>query len=114
MAKKNQFKKDVDSLRDDAAGVMEELSDIAKSLKETGKEWSKEIREEMGDRLDRDIETIKRKLNELEDQSREYLEMADEHVRTNPYYYIAGSMGLGVLLGKLLGRGARSEGASKS
>jgi ElaB/YqjD/DUF883 family membrane-anchored ribosome-binding protein len=108
MEKSTEVRRDVDNLKDDATSVMAELSEIARSLRETGKEWTKELRDELGNRIDRDVETIKRKLGEIEELSKEYLTSADRHVRTNPYYYIAGSLGLGVLIGKFFLRSSRN------
>lgn len=103
MSPKTEPTKDrVQTLQADAAKMLDDLSSISAKLKDVGKAKAEELSSEAVQQLHEQLKTLQDKLGTLSKDSGEVLAQIDKSVRANPYVYIAGALGVGLLLGKAL------------
>ncbi len=103
MSPKTEPTKDrVQTLQADAAKMLDDLSAISSRLKDAGKSKAEELSGEAVTQLNEQLKVLQEKLGSLSKDSGEVLAQIDKSVRANPYLYIAGALGVGLLLGKAL------------
>ncbi len=88
------------AMKSDASAVMAELTELSRKLKEIGKTHAGEIKEETLSELHKQLGNIQQRVGALAGDSKETIAALDKSVRANPYLWIAGALGLGLLLGK--------------
>lgn len=96
------YKEELESLRSEANRVVKDISTLSSSMAELGKNTSKDLSDKVNRKADAEMKMLRQRLESIEDKIKEYSQTVDGHVRSNPYLYIFGSLGLGALLGKLL------------
>lgn len=96
-----KLKSEIETLKEDASKLVSDMSSLSKTIGSVGKEKSGEMADEISKRAEIDLNTIKKRMHELEERGKEYSATVDAHVKQNPYLYILGFLGLGLLLGKL-------------
>lgn len=95
-------KERVQTLQADAAKMLDDLSTISAKLKDVGKQKAEELSSEAVAQLQEQLKTLQEKLGTLSKDSEQVLQAIDKSVRANPYLYIAGALGVGILVGKAL------------
>lgn len=115
MASSSRLQKDLESLREEIAGLRQEQARL-KTRVSASKSDAAERFGSIRDELAGTIETIRRKLaegadeavgevgdqlNELRDLANEYSGRAEKTVATHPYAALAGALALGYLIGRL-------------
>lgn len=101
MASAAKYKEHLKLLHDEASKVIDDLSSLSKVIADVGDKTSQEAQEDVGEYLEKEIANLQERMTQLNQKVRESAKIADDHVRTNPYLYILGSLGLGFLLGKI-------------
>lgn len=99
----------VAALQEDATRVLREISDLSAKLRAIGKEKMTEVSDETVTLLKQSLADLEEKAATLNLESRKMLEGLDKKVRANPYMFILGALGIGVLLGKLMGSQGRRQ-----
>jgi ElaB/YqjD/DUF883 family membrane-anchored ribosome-binding protein len=105
--KKKNFKHDLKLISEEASKVISELSNLGKTLVETGGDQTKDVKENLDSFVSEQIDNLKESLKSMQSMITENAKVADEHIRTNPYWYILGTLGLGFVLGKVLAQYSR-------
>jgi ElaB/YqjD/DUF883 family membrane-anchored ribosome-binding protein len=95
-------KERVDALQADAAKMLDDLSSLSAKLKEVGKAKAEELGGEAITQLNDQLKILQEKLGTLSKDSEQLLAQVDKSVKAHPYVYIAGALGLGIILGKAL------------
>lgn len=90
----------VKSLQKDASRVLQEISDLSSKLREVGASKLEEVSSETVAILQRQLAELEAKTAGLNIEGRKILGNLDKSVKANPYLYILGALGLGLLLGK--------------
>lgn len=102
-----KLKSEIEMLRRDASKIVSDISSLSKTVGTVGKEKSQEVAEEVSKRAEMELNALRERMSVLEERSREYAKALDSSVKQNPYIYILGFLGLGLLLGKLGASGNR-------
>lgn len=102
MAVKQRFKHDLKLISDEASKFMDDLSNLGKVLAEAGEDQVKETKENIEEYFTTQFAELKERMLVLKNKVSESAKVADAHVHTNPYPYILGSLGIGLLLGKII------------
>jgi ElaB/YqjD/DUF883 family membrane-anchored ribosome-binding protein len=89
-------------LEADASQVMRELAELSAQLKDVARDQVGELSKDAAAQLDEQLKGLQARVQALGADSQQLLATVDKSVRANPYLYIAGALGLGVLLGKAL------------
>jgi ElaB/YqjD/DUF883 family membrane-anchored ribosome-binding protein len=89
----------IKSLEKDAAALMAELSRLSEKLKAAASAGA-DTAQAGASALADELRTLESRVSVLSSESRKALTQLDQSVRTNPYLYILGALGLGFLLGK--------------
>ncbi len=92
----------VQAIEADAEKMMQDLSALSAKLKAVGKAKAEELSSDAVSALNDQLKTLQDKLGGLTKDSEQIIGQLDKSVRANPYLYIAGALGLGLLLGKIL------------
>ncbi len=100
--KSEPTKERVQTLQADAARMLDDLSELSAKLKDVGKAKAEELGNEAVAQWNEQLKTLQEKLSSLSKDSEQALAQVDKSVRANPYLYIIGALGLGLLLGKVL------------
>ena len=90
----------VAGLEADAAKMMSELDGLMSKIRDLGNAKPGEVKEAAAAALKEQMRALQDKLGTLAKDHEETLAKIDKSVRANPYLYIVGALGLGVLLGK--------------
>lgn len=101
-AKSEPTKERVQTLQADAAKMLEDLSSLSNRLKEVGKAKAEDLGNEAVSQLNEQLKVLQEKMGSLSKDSEQLLSQIDKSVKANPYLYIAGALGLGIILGKVL------------
>jgi ElaB/YqjD/DUF883 family membrane-anchored ribosome-binding protein len=88
------------ALRKDAAQIVSDITQLTEQIASSGADLTKEIKSEMASKLHAQMEAITLHLKELNVSLKAVSQKADAHVKTHPYAYILGALGLGFLLAK--------------
>ena len=104
MATQMKLNNDFKMIQDEASKVIEDLSHLGRVLAEVGGEQSRAVKENFGEAIQEEIASLKSRIRALNGQIVERSKAADKHVHANPYPYMLGSLGMGLLLGKMLSR----------
>lgn len=88
------------ALRKDAAQIVTDITQLTEQMATTGAEFSKELKGDIAAKLEAQMQAISLHLKELNESLKVASKKADEHVKTHPYTYILGALGLGFLLAK--------------
>jgi ElaB/YqjD/DUF883 family membrane-anchored ribosome-binding protein len=89
------------ALRKDAAQMVQDLSELTGKLAETGKDFTGEIKDDLVQQLDKQLQELSTRMKSLGDEVKADSQKVDQHLREHPYGYILGAVGLGFLLGKI-------------
>jgi ElaB/YqjD/DUF883 family membrane-anchored ribosome-binding protein len=89
------------ALRKDAAQMVQDLTELTEKLAVSGKDYTKEVKEEVLQRIDTQMHELSSRMKELGDDIKAGSAKVDLHVKSHPYAYILGAVGLGFLLGKV-------------
>ena len=92
----------VSGLEADATKMMKELDGLVGKIRELGKAKPDEIKDAAVSTLTEQMKALQQKLGALSQEHQETLAKVDKSVRANPYLFILGALGLGVLLGKAM------------
>ena len=96
----SQTKDKVTALQQDASRVLKEISELSVRLREVGKEKMGEVSDDTVSMLKKQLSALQAQASNISEESKELLKSVDKSVRANPYTYILGALGLGLLLGK--------------
>ena len=88
------------ALRKDAAQIVSDITQLTEQFASSGAELSKEIKSEVLEKLNVQMQAISLHLKELNESVKSATQKADTHVKMHPYAYILGALGLGFLLAK--------------
>jgi len=99
---KPKLKNEIETLREDASKIVSDISSLSKTMGSASKEKSQQIAESISKQAEEELKILRTRMRELEERSKKYAKVVDQHVKQNPYLYILGFLGMGVLLGKLL------------
>lgn len=102
MATNPKFVDDIEELKTDASKVLTDISKLSRSIPEAGKASAVGLSQDAMKTVEASIAEIQGRLTELSDQLGKQVKKADKNVHENPYLYMAGAVGVGFLLGKLL------------
>lgn len=102
MTSSPEFQANLGNLETDAANMLKDLSELTAKLKEVGKQQASQLRDEALAHLSQEFQALQGRLLSLTGDSQKLMTQIDKSVRANPYVYIAGALGLGVLVGKAL------------
>jgi ElaB/YqjD/DUF883 family membrane-anchored ribosome-binding protein len=105
----NIAKERVESLQADASRVLREISDLSAKLRDVSKEKMAEVSDETVSLLKQSLADLEERAASLNIEGRKLLGELDKKVRANPYMFILGALGLGVLLGKWVGSQDRRQ-----
>ncbi len=97
----SQTQDKVSALQQDASRVLKEISELSVRLREVGKEKISEVSDDTVTMLKKQLSALQAQASNLSEDSKELLAGIDKNVRANPYSYIIGALGIGLLLGKL-------------
>lgn len=100
---KADSREQMESLQEDASRVLREITDLSAKLRDVGKSKLTEVSDDTIDMLRQSLAELEEKASTLRGESKRLLGDIDDRVRANPYLFILGALGLGVLLGKLMG-----------
>ncbi len=95
-------KNDLNLLKAEASKIMDDLSQLGKVLTDVGEAKAGEVKQDMDKLLEQEFTAMKKRLESLSGQIAELAKGVDQHVHANPYLYILGAVGLGLLLGKFV------------
>lgn len=88
------------ALRKDAAQIVSDITQLTEQIASSGADLTKEIKGEMVGKLRAQMEAVSMHLKDLNENLKAASQKADTHVKTYPYAYILGALGLGFLLAK--------------
>ncbi len=88
------------ALRKDAAQIVNDITQLTEQFAASGVEISKDLKGELSAKLETQMQALNLHLKELNASIKQASKKADEHVKTHPYAYILGALGLGFLLAK--------------
>ena len=89
------------SLEADASRVMKDLSDLSAKLRETASSGAGAFDEKTVTDLSERLAGLQQRASSIASEGQKTLASIDKSVRANPYLWILGALGLGVLLGKV-------------
>lgn len=89
-------------LEADATTMMKELDGLVGKIKELSKVKPDEIKDATVAALNEQMKSLQEKFGTLTEDHKETIDKIDKTVRANPYMFILGALGLGVLLGKAM------------
>jgi ElaB/YqjD/DUF883 family membrane-anchored ribosome-binding protein len=89
------------ALRKDASQMVEDLSTLTEKLAETGQEYSKEVKDQAMAKIEKEMQDLSLRMKAMSEDLKVAAEKVDTHVKSHPYAYILGGVGLGFLLGKI-------------
>ena len=92
----------VHGLEADAAKMMKELDGLVGKIRELGKTKPDELKDAAVTALTDQMKALQQKLGNLTEEHKETLGKIDKSVRANPYLFILGALGIGLLLGKAM------------
>ena len=98
----SQPKKPVAGLQADAIKMMGELSALSTRLRDASQQTAEGLGDEAVAQLNEQLSAIQDRLKTMTADSEKVLGQLDKSIRANPYVYLVGALGLGVLLGKAL------------
>jgi ElaB/YqjD/DUF883 family membrane-anchored ribosome-binding protein len=84
----------------EAQKLQSDLQQLLTKIKSVSKATGTATGEATVQELSGQLEFLKKNLGQLSSQSTELVEQIDKNVRANPYLYILGAAGIGLLLGK--------------
>lgn len=84
----------------EAQKLQSDLQQLLTKIKSVSKATGTATAETTVQELSGQLEFLKKNLGQLSSQSTELVEQIDKNVRANPYLYILGAAGIGLLLGK--------------
>jgi ElaB/YqjD/DUF883 family membrane-anchored ribosome-binding protein len=96
----NEFK----LIQEEASRVMADLSHLGKFLADVTKKESQNMKEDISGAIQEELHSLKKRIRTVNSQIIEQGKAADLKIHANPYPYILGSLGVGLLLGKMLPR----------
>ena len=102
MAAHSKVKDSTNTMKDDAAKVANDLSELTDRISELGSEKAKYLTEELVRRFEDQIDDLSARLSVLTKDVKERAEQVDHHIKANPYLYLLGAAGVGFFLGKAL------------
>ncbi|MCE5276533.1 MAG: hypothetical protein ABFD92_17065 [Planctomycetaceae bacterium] len=94
----------VDELRDDVKRLKEDLKAILESVSETGSAKWEHISGRMKDQAAAKYDQLKDAAEYARQRGSQATHAARETVASHPLSWVLGAMGLGIVLGKLMGR----------
>ncbi len=96
-----KHKDDYSQLRNEASKLVDDISRLGKVLADVGESKSQEAKDDINEFITEEFASLKQRLEQISQKLAAQAKSTDQHVRTNPYLYILGALGLGFLLGKL-------------
>ncbi len=107
MATQMNMTKDYQSIRNEASKVISDLSQLGKVLAEIGEENAAGVKSELTTAFEEEIVSLRNRMKLINSQITETSRSADKHIHAHPYRYMLGSLGVGMLLGKIMHRELR-------
>lgn len=92
----------VKALQKDASRVLQEISELSAKLREVGTSKIEEVSSETVAILQKQLADLEATTATLNVEGKKILGNLDKSVKANPYLWILGALGLGLLLGKLV------------
>jgi ElaB/YqjD/DUF883 family membrane-anchored ribosome-binding protein len=93
---------EINGLEADATKMMKELDGLVGKIKELGAAKPDEMRDAAMKSLSDQLKSLQDRLGAFREENKETLAKIDQSVKANPYLYILGALGIGVLLGKAM------------
>jgi len=90
----------VKSLQKDASRVLQDISELSAKLREVGTSKLEEVSSETVAILQKQLADLEEKTATLNIEGKKILSKLDKSIKANPYLWILGALGLGLLLGK--------------
>lgn len=110
MLASNRISNEIDSMKKDATKVIENLSTLSTHLTEVTKNEVGDFASEAYNKISHEVAGYRDTLNSIKINVQRRLKDVDKSVKTNPYPFLVGSVGIGYIMGKLL----RHRSSSKS
>lgn len=97
----NEVTSEVDELKSEANKMVQNLSAISSRVTDTTMDSMTKLADNTLERIHTELQDYREKLDKVRKSAQRTLFTVDKKVKSNPYPYIAGSIGIGLLLGKL-------------
>jgi ElaB/YqjD/DUF883 family membrane-anchored ribosome-binding protein len=107
-----RVKDEVSTLRHDADTLIQDITKLSAMLSSAGLEAAEEKGSQIANSIQAQLTELRKRVAGLNEVMKEYSENMDHAVRSNPYTYLFGALGIGYLLGKLPLGNSRSKGSS--
>ena len=98
----NTITSELDVLKNDASQVMQNLSNLSSHLKDVTKNGMTQLTESALEKINEEMAGYRKKLNVVKKSAQSTMMTVDKKVKSNPYPYLIGSLGIGFALGKLI------------
>jgi ElaB/YqjD/DUF883 family membrane-anchored ribosome-binding protein len=96
-----RVKEEINALKNDADKMVKDISKLSAELTEAGIEQAKAATGEVSKYIKLKMEQLRDKMGEANKLMSNYGNKIDHSVRSNPYAFIGGSIGIGWLLSKM-------------
>ena len=97
-----RVKEEINALKNDADKMVKDISKLSAELTEAGIEQAKAAGSEVSNYTKQKMGQLRDKMDEANKLVSSYGTKIDKSVRSNPYAFIGGSIGIGWLLSKML------------
>lgn len=102
MLARKKLSNEIDAMKKDATRVIENLSTLSSHLTEVTKNEVGEISGEAFAKITDQIQNYRETIDGIKENVQRSFKTVDKSVKSNPYPFIIGSVGLGYVMGKLL------------
>ena len=109
MLARKKLSHEIDSMKKDASKVIENLSNLSAHLTEVTKNEVGDIADDAFEKISHEIAGYRDTLDGIRKNVQSTLKSVDKSVKSNPYPFLVGSVGLGYVMGKLLRPASESK-----
>lgn len=102
MPAQKKLSSDIDSMKNDATKVIENLSTLSAQLTEVTKNEVEGMATDAYEKISHEIAAYRETLDGIKKNVQARLQTVDQTVKSNPYPFLLGSVGLGFIIGKLI------------
>lgn len=102
MLARKRLSNEIEAMKKDASKVMENLSTLSSHISEAAKNEVNDITGDALQKISTEIAGYRETLDDIKQNVQRTLKSVDKSVKSNPYPFIVGSVGLGYVVGKLL------------
>lgn len=102
MGFQQQTQKQKNVIRQDASKLMEDVLKLSKSIRDAGLDQAEEVGSQVLESIQDQVTKLEPHRKRLWDKTEALGRAADSSVKSQPYSYIGGALGIGFIIGKLI------------